>query len=236
MNKTLVIDDDNNLFNLLSEYLGAEGFECVHAPDADSGLERLTGGSWDVVILDVMLPGRNGFEMLRDMRERAGLRSLPVLMLTARGEESDKVTGLELGADDYLAKPFGPKELVARLRALLRRTAPAPAPELPADSFTLDDIRVNKTALCMEIGGVQIQISPSELRLMEVFADNPGSIIGRDTLSAKIFGRPPLAQERALDMLISRLRKKMGPRRDGGERIRAARGEGYIFLLPGQAR
>lgn len=232
MAKLLIIDDDHDLFNLLSEYLASEGFDCTHAPDAENGFGQLSKASWDIVILDVMLPGKNGLEILREMRDGESSRTIPVLMLTARGDEEDKVMGLELGADDYLAKPFGPKELVARLRALLRRVANNESVnESKYEIFHLDGITIHRNALYMEIGEERIQISPSELRLIEAFADKPGEIIGRDSLCQKIFGRPPFSKDRSLDMLISRLRKKMGVKSDGGERVRAARGEGYIFLL-----
>lgn len=234
MTRLLIVDDDYSLYNLLSDYLGEEGFCCFHAPDAASGLKSLADEAWDIVILDVMLPGKNGFEILRDVRANPALQSLPVLMLTARGEESDKVAGLEMGADDYLAKPFSVRELVARLRALLRRISKIDNTDSAiVDVLRLDDIIVNKGALSLTVNGIQAPLTLSELRLLETFAEAPGEVIGRNSLSHKIFGHPPFPQDRSLDMLVSRLRKKLGPRSDGGERIRAARGEGYIFLLPG---
>ncbi|MCC8189616.1 MAG: response regulator transcription factor [Planctomycetes bacterium] len=238
MTRLLVIDDDFNLFTLLAEYLSEEGFACTHAPDGDRGLELLAAERWDIAILDVMLPGKNGFAVLERLRAAEATAALPVLMLTARGEESDKVTGLEMGADDYLAKPFGPMELVARLRALLRRAAQSGAPVAPAeggDTIRLDDITLAKHSLSISVDNRQTSISVSEMRLLELFAEAPGTVISRNRLYDRIFGHPPFPQDRSLDMLVSRLRKKLGLRPDGGERIRAARGEGYIFLLSGDS-
>lgn len=235
MSRLLIVDDDFSLFVLLEEYLGKSGFSCFHAPDGDAGIAALAAGSWDVVILDVMLPGKTGHEVLRHIRAEPTTCALPVLMLTARGGEDDKVLGLELGADDYLAKPFGAKELVARLRALLRRTERFEnIPAKDDNLLRLDDLVVDRDSMLLLQGETRMDITPSELRLLELFAEAPGKVIGRDTLYHEIIGHRPFAQDRSLDMLISRIRKKLGPRRDGGERIRAARGAGYMFLLSGE--
>lgn len=234
MPRLLIIDDDYSLFSLLEEYLGKSGYSCFHAPDGSSGLTMLSAEPWDAVILDVMLPGIDGHNVLQRIRANATTSDIPVLMLTARGEEDDKVLGLELGADDYLAKPFGPKELVARLRALLRRTGRLGSGTIKADDiFRLDDLVIEKDSMMLIQEDVRTEITPSELRLLEIFAESPGKVIGRETLYLKILGHRPFAQDRSLDMMISRLRKKLGPRKDGGERIRAARKEGYMFLLAG---
>lgn len=235
MHKLLVIDDDYSLFALLAEYLGSAGFHCSHAPDGDRGLAALTDGFWDLVILDVMLPGKDGHEVLRSIREEPALRDIPVLMLTARGGEDDKVAGLELGADDYLAKPFGAKELVARLRALLRRTQKMAATSGDAVHMTIDDLRIDRNSLILVRDDSTVEITAAELRLLELLTESPGVVVERDILYQKIMGHPPFALDRSLDMMISRLRKKLGPRRDGGERIRAARGQGYVFLWSGDA-
>ena len=234
MTKLLIIDDDYSLFSLLAEYLGNSGFFCVHAPDGDSALAALAEESWDAVILDVMLPGKNGHEVLRSLRAEPGTSALPVLMLTARGEEDDKVIGFELGADDYLAKPFGARELVARLQALLRRTRRQPL--MNDDDFLyIDELIIDKRSMTMNRGEERIEITASELRLMEIFSRMPGKVAEREMLYKEIFEHPPFAQDRSLDMMISRLRRKLGPRPDGLERIRAARGQGYMFLLSDDA-
>lgn len=234
MPRLLIIDDDYSLFVLLAEYLDKSGFSCAHAADGNAGIVSISAESWDAIILDVMLPGKNGHEVLQYIRSNATTSTVPVLMLTARGKEDDKVLGLELGADDYLAKPFGAKELVARLRALLRRAGRPGVSATVADPILrLDDLVIDRDSMTLVQGESRIEIIPTELRLLELFAETPGKIIGRETLYYKVFGHRVIAQDRSLDMMISRLRKKLGPRRDGGERIRAARGEGYMFLLPG---
>lgn len=234
MSRLLVIDDDYSLFALLSEYLGNSGFQCTHAADGDAGVSELARGSWDAVILDVMLPGKDGHEVLRCIRSNPATSTLPVLMLTARGEEDDKVIGLELGADDYLGKPFGPKELVARLRALLRRTRQVP-PSSAGDGnlLKLDDLVIDRLALLLIRADGNIEITASELRLLELLAKTPGEVVDRNTLYRDILGHPPFAQDRSLDMMVSRLRKKLGPQHNGKDRIRAERGQGYVFLASG---
>ncbi|MDR2051157.1 MAG: response regulator transcription factor [Deltaproteobacteria bacterium] len=158
MPNILVIDDDEELFTLLDEYLKDEGFSCVHAPDAEKGLRKAAGGDFDAVVLDVMLPGRSGFEVLRLLREDEGSGALPVIMLTARGEEIDRVVGLEMGADDYLGKPFSPRELVARLRAVMRRSArnkAAPRSEL---SLRMDDLSLNPASMYVALVALIIEM------------------------------------------------------------------------------
>lgn len=226
----LVIDDDHELFSLLSTYMKAEGFDSVHAADAEKGLQIAARGGHDALVLDVMLPGMNGFEVLRRLRAEEDTVQLPVLMLTARGEEIDRVIGLEMGADDYLAKPFSSRELVARLRALLRRTSLG-KPNLPLQH--VDDLSINRASLCLTVNDQQYNLTVSELRLLTHLTQNIGEIVTRDVLYKAIFGHPAYPMDRSLDMLVSRLRKKIGPRKDGGERIRAVRGEGYMYLLAG---
>lgn len=231
MTRLLIIDDDQELYALLADYLGQQGFVCGGAADAASGLARITAETWDAVILDVMLPGMNGLDVLQRIRSDAATRVLPVLMLTARGEEIDRVVGLEMGADDYLAKPFSARELVARLRALLRRSGLYD--ETPSDPKTLDDLSINKAALSVTVNGRSTDVSVSELRLLEILTAEPGQVVNRETLYKTLFGHPAYPYDRSLDMLVSRLRKRLGPRTDGGERIKAVRGEGYVYLLAG---
>lgn len=231
MANILIIDDDIELFSLLSAYLAAEGFTSVHAADAEKGLREAAKGGHDALVLDVMLPGMNGFEVLRRLRAEEATALLPVLMLTARGEEIDRVIGLEMGADDYLAKPFSSRELAARIRALLRRASPSKT-TLPLQH--VDDLSINRASLCVGVNGRQYEVTVSELRLLTLLTQNIGETVTRDTLYKSIFGHPAYPMDRSLDMLVSRLRKKLGPRRDGGERIRAVRGEGYIYLLTGE--
>ena len=234
MSKILIIDDDHDLYDLLGEYLKDEGFFPAHAPLPEQGLRMLGQGGFDAVVLDVMLPGMNGFEVLRRLRDDESTRLLPVLMLTARGEEIDRVVGLEMGADDYLGKPFSPRELVARLRAILRRTG-AGKPEPPAAALTqIEDVCLNPSSLSVTIGGRVQDLTVPELRLLTHLLRNIGQVVERDFLYPQLFGHQAYPMDRSLDMLVSRLRKKLGPRPDGGERIKAVRGEGYMYLLSGE--
>jgi two-component system response regulator CpxR len=232
----LIIDDDVELFSLLNDYLTEEGFHCVHAPTPQKGFQELEKGGFDALILDVMLPDMNGFEVLRRLRAEENAAFLPVLMLTARGEEIDRVVGLEMGADDYLPKPFSSRELVARLRALLRRSAQGKPDQTTLMLHSVGDITINRTALCVSINDKQQELTVSELRLLTHLVQNIGEVVGRDFLYKSIFGHRAYPMDRSLDMLVSRLRKKLGPRRDGGERIKAVRGEGYVYILAGDAK
>ena len=234
----VIIDDDQELFALLDEYLEDEGFRCEHAADAATGLAAAARGGVDALILDVMLPGMNGLEVLRRIRASDGGAALPVLMLTARGEEIDRVVGLEMGADDYLGKPFSPRELVARLRALLRRAdrgrdraEDGAAPGIRQAG----DIGINKSALTVTVRGEARELTVPELRLLNHLVESPGEVVGREFLYRSIFGHPAYPMDRSLDMLVSRLRRKLGTRLDGGERIKAVRGEGYMYLIREEA-
>lgn len=228
----LIIDDDLELFGLLRAYFETEGLAAVLAADAENGLREAAKGGYDALILDVMLPGSNGFEVLRRLRAEEATALLPILMLTARGEEIDRVVGLEMGADDYLAKPFSSRELVARLRAIMRRT---PFGQANSPLRRVDDLSINRASLCVGINGRPQDLTVSELRLLCLLTQNSGEIVSRDALSKSIFGHPAYPLDRSLDMLVSRLRKKLGPRPDGGERIKSVRGEGYVFLRAGDA-
>ncbi|MDR3073712.1 MAG: response regulator transcription factor, partial [Deltaproteobacteria bacterium] len=179
MARILIIDDDAELFSLLRDYLKDEDFLCVHAPDARKGLEKAAEGGFDALILDVMLPGMNGFETLRRLRAHEASACVPVLMLTARGDEVDRIVGLEMGADDYLGKPFSTRELVARLRALLRRAERGKAGQPGAAPQRVDDLHINRASLCVTVNGRRQELTASELRLLEHLAQNAGQVVGR---------------------------------------------------------
>lgn len=236
MPKVLVIDDDAGLYSLLAEYFSQTEFYSEHAMDAESGLSRLLENpdGWDAVILDVMLPGMSGLQVLQRLRDRTPTRDLPVLMLTAQGEEGQRIAGLEAGADDYLAKPFSLRELSARLRAILRRAGKRDLGSASqSDLLRADNLTLDRSAFCVECEGNTINLTPMELRLLEVLLETPGRIVSREELYRRVFEHDAYHYDRSLDMAVSRLRKKLGPRSDGGERIRAAWGTGYVFLLPG---
>ena len=226
--KLLIIDDDHDLFSLLERLLTPAGYACFHAPDGLAGLNTFENGVHDAIVLDIMLPGLDGMGVLAEIRKRN--QDIPVLMLTACGEEQDLVAGLEAGADDYLAKPFRGKELTARLNALLRKGAKN-APPRHAD-IVVGDMTVKRSDLSVAVNDAAVAVSPLEYRLVETLAESPGTVVSRQTLYQLLFGRKPYIEDRGLEMLISRLRKKIGPCPDGRERIRAVRGEGY-YLTPG---
>lgn len=227
--KILVIDDDRELCELLRDYLGAEGFTVEAAHDGEEGAQRALQGPWGLIVLDVMLPKLNGFDVLR--RIRSGSET-PVLMLTARGDEIDRIVGLEMGADDYLPKPFNPRELVARLRAIQRRAASAalavPAPE----SLLAGDILLDPGTRSVSRAGVKIDVTSVEFSVLEVLLRMAGTVISREELCLQALGRRLSYQDRSIDVHVSSLRKKLGPAEGGGERIKSVRGIGYLYASP----
>ena len=229
MKKILIIDDDEELCELVSEYLGVEGFETEAVHEGDTGLSRAASGDYDMAILDVMLPKMNGFEVLRSLRETS---RMPVLMLTARGDDMERIVGLEIGADDYLPKPFNPRELVARLRAILRRVhneedAAATIPE----KLQVDDLDISTGSRSAKINGEEVNLTSIEFDLLVALLEDAGKIVKKEDLSEKVLERKLSPFDRSLDMHISNLRKKLGARNDGGERIKTIRSVGYIYTV-----
>jgi DNA-binding response OmpR family regulator len=229
MARVLLVDDDEELCELVREYLGREGFELDAEVDGGRAVERAVSGVYELTVLDVMLPGVSGFDLLRRIRARS---RTPVLMLTARGDDVDRIVGLELGADDYLSKPFNPRELVARIRAILRRTEAGggreQADRLPERLF-VDDIEMDAGRHVVRRAGVRVELTAVEFSLLEVLLRGVGSVVQRDELARSVLGRDLMPFDRSLDVHVSRLRKKLGPRPDGGERIKALRAVGYLY-------
>jgi len=226
----LVIDDDVEMTEMLGEYLEPEGFTVEVRHDGDSGLKRALQGNCLLVVLDVMLPRINGFEVLRRLRATS---QLPVIMLTARGDAVDRVVGLQSGADDYLPKPFDPQELIARVQAILRRTAPsALRPEEGGDVFTLADVVLDTRARSVRRGGAIVDLTAAEFDLLRTFLRSAGRVISREELFREVLDRDFSVFDRSIDNHVSSLRKKLGPQPGGGERIRAVRNAGYIYPLP----
>ena len=227
-NRILLVDDDEELCELIVDYLTVEGFvvECVH--DGESGAEKMLSNEFDLTILDVMLPRLNGFDVLRRVREKS---NQPVLMLTARGDDMERIVGLEIGADDYLSKPFNPRELVARLRAILRRTRTdeAASEDNNGDRIRIDDVEVNTAARTVKSGETDLQLTALEFDLLAALMKNAGNIVKREDISREILGRKLSPFDRSLDMHISNLRKKLGTREDNHERIKTIRSVGYIY-------
>ncbi len=226
----LVVDDDREMTEMLAEYLGPEGFAIEVRHDGDSGLKRAAAGDCLLVVLDVMLPRVNGFEVLRRLR---AVSQVPVLMLTARGDSVDRVVGLQAGADDYLPKPFDPQELVARVKAILRRTAPAALQrEEAGDVIALADVVLDGRARTVRRGGGYVELTAAEFELLRTFLRSAGRVISRDELFREVLDREFSVFDRSIDHHVSSLRKKLGPLPDGRERIRAVRNAGYVYPAP----
>lgn len=224
MERVLIVDDDIELCGLLSERLSSEGFALEVVHDGPRGLERVLSQEHALVILDLMLPGMSGLEILRRVRNRS---PVPVLILTARGEDVDRILGLEIGADDYLPKPFNPRELIARIRAILRRTSRT----MPiGSSLTIGDIQLDPAAREVRMDGMQIDLTSVEFTLLETLLRDAGHVATREQLTETVLGRKLGPFDRVIDVHISNLRKKLG-RAHGEERIKAVRGSGYLFVI-----
>lgn len=228
----LLIDDDIELCALLTEYLTDEGMHLDTCHDGNNGYDQVIAGHYELVILDVMLPGCNGFEVLKKIRRQS---NVPVLMLTARGDEIDRIVGLEIGADDYLAKPFNPRELVARIRAILRRTLTESheAPNAPQDvNLRIGDIELESNSRRVLQDGREVDLTTVEFNLLKTLLLSAGRVVSRDALNAAVLGREYSPDDRSIDVHISKLRKKLGKKIDQIERIKAIRGEGYLYAYP----
>ncbi|MCQ1056757.1 response regulator [Photobacterium sp. DNB23_23_1] len=227
MVKILLVDDDTELTSLLSDILDMEGFEVVEANNGEQGLAKVDD-SIDLILLDVMMPVMNGTEMLRRLREKY---ETPVLMLTAKGEEIDRVLGLELGADDYMPKPFSDRELLARIRAILRRTQNKnTSTKAGPECLNYQDIEIypgRQEVLCH---GIPIEMTGTELALLSYFVQHPGKIIAKNDLSLEVLGKRLAPFDRAIDMHVSNLRKKLPARDDGKPWIKTLRGKGYLLV------
>ena len=231
----LVIDDDLELCKLVSRFLGAEGFKVQTVQTSDHGVERALSGSYDLVVLDVMLPGMDGFEVLRRIRAKS---ATPVLMLTARGDDLDRILGLEIGADDYLPKPFNTRELAARVRAILRRAKTASAGSTLSGivPITVGDLELNTGARTVRRGGQLLNLTTVEFDLLERLLKSAGRVVGREELTKDVLGREFSPFDRSIDTHVWNLRKKVGLCSDGTERIKGIRGIGYLYALPNQSK
>lgn len=230
MTRILVIDDDVELCELLTEYLQSEGFDVEAVNDSRQGIDRALSGDHSLVVLDVMLPKVSGFEVLRCIRASS---RVPVLMLTARGEEIDRIVGLEMGADDYLPKPFNPRELVARLRAIHRRTdgaareAGSPA---EAEVLAVGDLVLEVMTRTVRRSGKHLVVTAAEFSLLRELLQRAGQVVSREELAERVLGRKLAVFDRSIDVHVSSLRKKLGLGRDGFERIKTIRSVGYIYI------
>jgi two-component system response regulator CpxR len=225
MSKILLIDDDTALCELLTEYLVSEGFSVESAHTGPDGIERALSIDWDAVVLDVMLPGMNGFDVLKQLQ----MHSIgPVLMLTARGEDTDTVLGLELGADDYVAKPCSPRVLVARLRNLLRRKSETPS---SATQSQIGDLSLDTANRQVSVGGQVVELTGAEFNLLVLLLQQAGKLVSKEVLAREGLGRALQAYDRRIETHMAQIRKKLGPMPDGSPRIKTVRGAGYQYLL-----
>ena len=216
--RVLLIDDDVRLFELLAEYLAPHDVSLGHAKSGQEGLDLLAQGSFDAVLLDVMMPGLDGLETLRKIRKD---QRIPVLMLTARGDESDRVVGLELGADDYVPKPFSPRELLARLRAVLRRTEP----EAGASRLSVQGVELDVAARTVRVEGSEVELTGLEFDILHALLRRAGRVVPRAALLEEAGRGDVTVNDRTVDVHISHLRKKLGD----PQKIRTVRGGGYVF-------
>ncbi len=232
MNRLLVIDDDIELCELLTDYLTPEGFEVETVHEGEQGANRALSGEHAMVVLDVMLPGISGFDVLRRIRAGSGI---PVLMLTARGDDVDRIVGLEMGADDYLPKPFNPRELVARIRAIQRRAEPKPGEPpgpIPHERLVVGDIELDTGTRGVSRAGRAVELTSVEFSLLEAFLRTAGTVVTREELVKKVLGRRLSPYDRSIDVHVSSLRRKLGHHVGKTERIRTVRGIGYLYALP----
>jgi len=229
--RLLVVDDDIGLCKLVSEYLEAEGFNVQAVHSGSEGERVALEGCHELIILDVMLPDKKGFEVLKTIRAHG--RS-PVLMLTARGDEFDRVLGLELGADDYLSKPFSPRELLARIGAILRRSGwqAEDSNALRPPVIRSGDLELDPSARAASRAGEVLHLTSAEYDILRLFLGSPGQVLTREKLVEDVLDRQFSPFDRSIDLHISNLRKKLGPHADGSERIRSVRGVGYLYVWP----
>jgi len=228
MRRVLVIDDDVGLCELVAEYLEPEGYRVEAVHDGEAGVERALSGEHELAVLDVMLPGINGFEVLRRVRARSS--RLPIVMLTARGDDVDRIVGLEIGADDYLPKPFNPRELVARINAVLRRVRPDAPEERPdGEILAVGDIEMDNRTRTVRRAGNSVELTAVEYELLKKLLGAHGHVVTKEDLVKEVLHRSPSPFDRSIDMHVSNLRKKLGHHVRGTERIRTVRGVGYIY-------
>jgi DNA-binding response OmpR family regulator len=229
MTKVLLVDDDLELTAMLAQYLGSEGFHVHAVHDGEQGAAEAVSGEYAIVVLDIMMPRMSGIEALRRIRTQS---QVPILMLTARGDNIDRIVGLDLGADDYVPKPCSPGELVARIRAILRRTEARreQAPATAADVLQAGELKLTPGSQKATWFGAPLDLTGTEYRLVEVLARHAGTLVSKQDISQEAFGRPLARFDRRIDVHISSIRQKLGERTDGQSWIQSVRGLGYQLL------
>ena len=228
--RVLLVDDDEKLRKLVTEYLEGYGFHVTALPDGLSVLSTIRNESPEIVILDIMLPGKDGLEVLKEIRAEL---SVPVIMLTAKGDEADRIVGLELGADDYLPKPFSPRELLARMKAVLRRLEPTLKPTTEGDEglrVEAGNLVLDKARQTLLMEGKEVPLSSTEYRVLKVLMENPNRVLSRDQIMTLARGKDFMAFDRSIDVHISKLRAKLESDPRSPKRIKTIWGSGYMFV------
>jgi DNA-binding response OmpR family regulator len=229
LNRLLIVDDDLDLCELLAKYLRREGFEFEMVHNGKNGLDLALSSDYVLIILDVMLPGMNGFDVLRQLRLHS---ETPVLMLTARGDDVDRIVGLEMGADDYLPKPFNPRELIARVRAILRRLKSETEDPAPPEQLEIGDVSLDRAMRVVTRAGARLALTAVEFGLLAELMNAAGRVVTREDLVRAILGREMTPYDRSIDTHMSNLRRKLGRYRDGDDRIKTVRSVGYFYVRP----
>ena len=234
--KILITDDDVELCELLKEYLEHEDMQVTFCHDGQTAIEKVLSENFDLLILDVMMPVKNGFDTLSELRKST---DMPVIMLTAKGDKIDRIVGLEMGADDYVAKPCDPRELVARIRAVTRRTlTPSTTSQATAGQseylFVQGDLVLNTNNRQVTVSNKNIELTSTEFDFLLLLLENSGTLVSREKLSLDVLGKRLQSYDRSIDMHVSNLRKKLGPTKNGLDRIKTLRGNGYQYLTNDQ--
>ena len=228
MSKILIVDDEQDIVELLSHNLGKEGFSTIKAYDGEAALGLVRSGKPDLMILDLMLPKMNGLDVCKAIRRNPETANLPIIMLTAKGEEIDKIIGLEIGADDYITKPFSVKELIARVRSILRRMQDVEK-KTGNEEFEYKDMKINYASCLVKISGKQVTLSPTELKLLFFLSRNRGRVYSRNQILDHVWGDDTFITDRAVDVHIRRLRSQIEKDMENPNYILTVRGFGYKF-------
>jgi Response regulators consisting of a CheY-like receiver domain and a winged-helix DNA-binding domain len=228
MSKILIVDDEKDIVELLSYNLEKEGFSTIKAYDGEAALGLVRSVKPDLMILDLMLPKMNGLDVCKAIRRNPETANLPIIMLTAKGEEIDKIIGLEIGADDYMTKPFSVKELIARVRSILRRMYEVEK-KTGNEEFEYKDMKINYASCLVKISGNQVTLSPTELKLLFFLSRNPGRVYSRNQILDHVWGDDTFITDRAVDVHIRRLRSQIEKNMENPQYILTVRGFGYKF-------
>lgn len=223
MSRVLLVDDDSDLTELLTEYLSAEGLEVNRMPDGESGVQEILSNQYDVVVLDSMMPKMNGLDVLKTVRAQS---SVPIIMLTAKGDDIDRIIGLEMGADDYVPKPCTPRELLARINAILRRAHSQADQSNTPNSISVSNITLYPAKRQASIGDAPLELTSTEFNLLEVLMRHAGQVVSKETLSIEALDRKLAKFDRSIDVHISSIRHKLGD----ASLIQTVRGLGYLFV------